>query len=151
MRWKPREEYKTLQLHHKPILVRSTYGAPMVVVWNENGPAEGGHFYPVPGVPMFCGKNVFTMMVHDHFKEWMEIPVDLEPKTHKEIPAFEQGDIKEPWQPISDEMQKGLELAAYICNMYTDGDPWSEVILSKSEQIRGRWWMEHERRAAKTS
>lgn len=67
---------------------------------------------------------------------------------HKEQPSYELDGITQPWEPVSEEMQKGLELAAYICRMYVDGAPWAEVILSGAEQIRGRWWMEYERKQA---
>lgn len=72
--WKKREEYKTLQYKHKPILVRSLkdWPTPMVVIWCDD--YRGGHFYPCPGVPIFYGTQSFGMMVHDHFDEWMDIP-----------------------------------------------------------------------------
>lgn len=62
-------------------------------------------------------------------------------KLYKQQPSYGQDGIIEPWKPISAEMQKGLELAAYICRMYGDGEPFAEAILSRSEQIRGMWWM----------
>ena len=61
---------------------------------------------------------------------------------HFPQPSYGQDGITEPWEPISEEMQKGLELAAYICRMYKDGEQWADAILSPGEQIRGRWWME---------
>ena len=66
-------------------------------------------------------------------------------KLYKEQPSYGQDGITKPWEPISEEMQKGLELAAYICNMYGEGDSFAEAILSKGEQIRGMWWMEKEK------
>ena len=57
-------------------------------------------------------------------------------KPHKAQPAYDS--TSSAWDPISDDMQKGLELAAYICWMYDDGDVWAEVILSHGEQVRGR-------------
>lgn len=69
MTWKPREEYKTLVDHHKPILVRSKdTGSPMVVIWNK------GHFYPCPGAPMFYGDHQCGWWKNDSFDEWMDIP-----------------------------------------------------------------------------
>ena len=65
-------------------------------------------------------------------------------KEHKAQPRYAQDGITKPWEPISNEMKKGLELAAYICNMYGDGEPFAEAILTKGEQIRGMWWMEKE-------
>lgn len=56
-------------------------------------------------------------------------------------PSYGQDGLEEPWKPHSDEFQKGLNLAAYICRMYCDGEIWAETILSKGEQIRGKWWM----------
>ena len=67
---------------------------------------------------------------------------------HKEQPPFECAGITKPWEPISEEMQTGLDLAAYICRMYGTGEPFAEAILSRGEQIRGMWWMEYERRLA---
>ena len=67
-------------------------------------------------------------------------------KAHKAQPAY---DGSPAWDPISEEMQKGLELAAYICGMYGDGDVWAETILNPGEQVRGRWWMEAERQSQK--
>ena len=67
---------------------------------------------------------------------------------HKAQPCLNQNGITEPWQPMSTEMLKGLKLAAYICRMYGDGAVWAETIESHGEQVRGRWWMEAERRAA---
>lgn len=64
---------------------------------------------------------------------------------HKAQPSYMQDGITKPWGPISDEMKKGLELAAYICNMYGEGAPFAEAILCKGEQIRGMWWMEKEK------
>lgn len=66
----------------------------------------------------------------------------------KEQPSYGLGGITKPWDPVSEEMQRGLELAAYICRMYGDGEAFAEAILSRGEQIRGRWWMEHEKRQA---
>lgn len=63
---------------------------------------------------------------------------------HKEQPSYGLGGITKPWEPISDEMQKGLELAAYICRMYGNGESFAEAILSKGEQTRGMWWMEYD-------
>lgn len=81
MTWKPREEYKTLQEKHAPILTRckSFVGqlpatGPMVVIWSEYGPNPGGHFYPCPSSPIFFGTNQIGAWIHDHFDEWMEIP-----------------------------------------------------------------------------
>ena len=74
MTWKPREDYKTLVERHKPILTRSRHTGPMVVIYTENGPTPGWHFYPCPGTPIFFGNNAFGMLLHDHFDEWMEIP-----------------------------------------------------------------------------
>ena len=80
MTWKPREEYRTLQERHFPILTRcrpvgqQLGTGPMVVIWSENGPTPGGHFYTCPGVPIFFGNHQFGMMIHDTFDEWMEIP-----------------------------------------------------------------------------
>lgn len=74
MIWKPREEYKTLVENHKPILTRSKWTGPMVVVYTEYEPTPGGHFYPCPGSPIFFGNNGFGMLMHDYFEEWMEIP-----------------------------------------------------------------------------
>ena len=65
---------------------------------------------------------------------------------HKCQPSYGQDGITEPWQPMSDEMKAGLELAAYICRMYSQGEAWSDSIMCHGEQVRGRWWMEHERR-----
>lgn len=67
-------------------------------------------------------------------------------QAHRSQPSYGQYGITEPWQPISEEMQKGLELAAYICRMFGEGGIWSETILCHGEQVRGRWWMEYERR-----
>ncbi len=67
-------------------------------------------------------------------------------KRHKEQPSYGQDGITEPWEPMSDDMVKGLELAAYICQMYGEGDIFAEAILCHGEQVRGRWWMEVERR-----
>lgn len=64
--------------------------------------------------------------------------------SHKSQPSYGQDGITKPWEPISEEMQKGLELAAYICRMYGEGEVWADIILSKGEQIRGMWWMEKE-------
>ena len=70
---------------------------------------------------------------------------------HKEQPSYGQDGILSPWEPLSDEMKKGLELAAYICRMYGDGERWAEGILSHGEQVRARWWMEHEAKEARIS
>jgi hypothetical protein len=67
-----------------------------------------------------------------------------ENRLHKSQPSYAQDGIAHPWEPISDEMQKGLALAAYICRMYGEGDVWAETIESRGEQIRGMWWMAHE-------
>lgn len=67
-------------------------------------------------------------------------------KLHLPQPIYGEQGITEPWEPMSDKMVKGLELAAYICRMYTDGEAWAEIILSHGEQVRGRWWMAYERR-----
>lgn len=64
---------------------------------------------------------------------------------HRPQPAYGEGGITSPWAPLSDEMKKGLELAASICRLYGDGERWAEVILSKGEQVRARWWAEHKR------
>ena len=61
--------------------------------------------------------------------------------THKEQPRYYL------YEPISDEMQKGLELAAAICRMYGEGEIWASVILCRGEQIRASWWMEYEKRS----
>jgi hypothetical protein len=65
---------------------------------------------------------------------------------HKQQPSYGQDGITRPWEPISEEMQKGLELAAYICRMFGEGEIWAEGILCKGEQIRAMWWMEYERK-----
>lgn len=70
---------------------------------------------------------------------------------HREHPSYGKEGITSPWEPLSAEMQEGLELAAYICSMYIDGDQWAESILSKGEQIRARWWMEYESRTRSIS
>lgn len=70
----------------------------------------------------------------------------IEIKAHKAHPSYGLGGITSPWKPISDEMMKGVQLAAYICRMYGDGDIWSETILSGGEQVRALWWMEYEKR-----
>jgi hypothetical protein len=64
---------------------------------------------------------------------------------YKEQPSYGQNGITVPWEPMSLEMIKGLELAAYICRMYGEGGAWAEIILSGGEQTRGRWWMEYEK------
>jgi hypothetical protein len=66
---------------------------------------------------------------------------------HKAQPSYGYGqdDITEPWEPLSEEMKSGLELAAYICRMYGEGEVWADTILCHGEQVRGRWWMEYER------
>ena len=64
---------------------------------------------------------------------------------HKAQPAYGQYGITSPWDPLSDDMMKGVQLAAYICRMYGEGERWAEVILSHGEQVRGRWWMEYEK------
>jgi hypothetical protein len=66
---------------------------------------------------------------------------------HKQQPSYGLGGITTPWNPVSEEMKKGLELAAYICRMYGEGEVWAETILSYGEQVRGRWWMEKEQKA----
>lgn len=73
--------------------------------------------------------------------------MDWAAKFHKTQPSYGLDGITEPWEPISAEMQKGLDLAAYICRMYGAGEVWAEAILCRGEQIRGRWWMEYEQRA----
>lgn len=74
--WKPREDYKTLAAMHRPILTRHKNGltGPMLVIYSEHGTVAGGHFYPVPGVPIFYGDHQFGMMTNDSFDEWTEIP-----------------------------------------------------------------------------
>jgi hypothetical protein len=67
-------------------------------------------------------------------------------KLHKKQPSFGQDGITTPWDELSPEVQKGLQLAAYIVRMYGDGELWADVILSRGEQERARWWMEHESR-----
>lgn len=42
---------------------------------------------------------------------------------------------------LTPDMIKGLELAAYICRMYADGNRWAEAILSKGDQDRALFWM----------
>ncbi len=71
------------------------------------------------------------------------------PAQHKEQPSYGMGGIISPWEPMSDEMKKGLELAAYICRMYGEGERWAEVILLPGEQVRGRWWMAYDAKEAK--
>ena len=58
---------------------------------------------------------------------------------NKPKPSY--AEMPELWDPPSAEMQKGLELAAYICRMYRDGDRWAEAILSRAEQVRARFHM----------
>lgn len=65
---------------------------------------------------------------------------------HKAQPSYGQDGITSPWEPLPDEVKIGLELAAYICRMYGDGERWAEIILSHGEQVRARWWMGHERK-----
>lgn len=69
---------------------------------------------------------------------------------HKAQPYYRQDGITEPWEPLSEDMRKGLELAAYICRMYRDGGIWADTILSPGEQVRGRFHMIKDARA-KTS
>ena len=64
---------------------------------------------------------------------------------HKRAPPYGEGGITSAWEPLSDEMMNGIKLAAFICRMYGEGERWAEVILSHGEQVRGLWWMEHER------
>lgn len=64
---------------------------------------------------------------------------------HREQPSYGLGGITEPWEPMSEDMKKGLELAAYICRMYGQGEPFAEAILCHGEQVRGRWWMAYEK------
>jgi hypothetical protein len=66
-------------------------------------------------------------------------------RPYKEQPSFGRDGIFSPWDPMSEEMKKGLELAAYICRMHGNGDSFAEAILSHSEQVRARWWMEKEK------
>lgn len=74
MGWKPRENYNIAAERHSVILTRCKMqgqylpAPPMTVVWRE------GHFYPVPGIPMFVGNGTCGWMINDHFDEWMEIP-----------------------------------------------------------------------------
>ena len=63
---------------------------------------------------------------------------------HKPQPSYGQDGNFKPWEPISNEMRKGLELAAYICRMYGEGEPFAEAILHRGEQIRGMWHMMNE-------
>ena len=72
--WKPRLEYKTLVEQHKPILTRSKWTGPMVVVYSEHGPNPGGHFYPCPTSGIYFGNHQYGAWTHDTFDEWMEIP-----------------------------------------------------------------------------
>lgn len=63
---------------------------------------------------------------------------------HKELPAIYQDGIV--LEPLSDDMKKGLELAAFICRMYGDGKVWAETILHYGEQQRARWWIVKQQR-----
>ena len=63
---------------------------------------------------------------------------------HKVQPYYGQDGITKPWEPLSEEMQRGLQLAAYICRMYGSGEEFAQAILSKGEQVRAMWWMEKE-------
>jgi hypothetical protein len=67
-------------------------------------------------------------------------------RPYKEQPSYGKDGITSPWNPMSKGMQKGLELAAYICRMYGDGDQWADMILNYGEQVRARWWMEKEKK-----
>lgn len=88
-------------------------------------------------------KSEVTVQYFDRMVIVDPLPIE---RTHKAQPSYGQEGITIPWKPISDEMRKGLELAAYICRMYTNGDVWAEAIESHGEQVRGRWWMEKEKR-----
>jgi hypothetical protein len=68
-------------------------------------------------------------------------------KPHRKQPHYGQDGITSPWEPLSDEMMRGIELAAYICRMYGGGETWAQAILCHGERVRARWWMEFEERA----
>lgn len=88
-------------------------------------------------------KSEVTVQYFDRMVIIDSLPIE---RLHKPQPSYGQEGITTPWEPISDEMRKGIELAAYICRMYTAGDVWAEAIESHGEQVRGRWFMEYEKR-----
>lgn len=65
-------------------------------------------------------------------------------KLHKEQPSLYDinkiGGIPE----LTKEQKEGIEIAAYICRMYSAGEIFAEAIESHGEQIRALYWMKVE-------
>ncbi len=66
---------------------------------------------------------------------------------HKPQPSYGQNGITSPWGELSPDTKKGLEIAAYICRMYGEGETFAKAILCRGEQISALWHMENERQS----